>query len=187
MFENNIPKEFKLEDEDYELHRHCKVCEKELIDSGAEYCIEKVVRRVSETNQAQTLFNFAICMDCIGQLRQRISAESMQAIELFQMRKIMAAQKEEEHNPMRSFYEQRCMFSGKNIGELESYQMIAFCRGAHLADNKPPMLIGAEVLEETQEILSAQTRDELNNFTDDNFGWPPEFARLLKKGEVGIF
>lgn len=187
MFENNIPKEFKQEDEDYKPHSHCKVCDKELLASNSEYCIEKVVRKVPETDKPQTLFNFAICMDCIEQLRQRISAESMQAIEQFQMRKIMAAQNQEEHNPMYSFYKQRCLFSGKDVAELDSYQMIAFCQGDHLADNKPPMLIGAEVLEETQDLLSAKTRDELDDFTDNNFGWPPEFARLLKNGEVGIF
>lgn len=187
MLESNIPKEFKIEDEEFALHLNCKVCDKELISSNAEYCIEKVVRKVPETQQAQTLFNFAICMDCIGNLRKRISAESMQAIEQFQLRKIMDIQGQDEHNPLHSFYQKRCMFSGKYVDELESYQMIAFCQGAKLAENKPPMLIGADVLEETQEILSAKTRDELDDFTDNNFGWPPEFARLLKNGEVGIF
>ena len=89
-------------------------------------------------------------------------------------------------NPYAAFEEKRCLITGRPAQEFETYQMAAFCRGTKLHPQQPPMLIGDSVIEESNHLLSAQTRDELNNFINNNFGWPPEFAKLLTDGDLAL-
>jgi hypothetical protein len=81
-----------------------------------------------------------------------------------------------------SFWTGQCSLSGKALHDMQEYQMIAACQGNKLLDE--PMLISDGIMEEMNELLSPETKDELKRFRDNNFGWPPELAKLLETGDL---
>ena len=176
-----------LRNDDGNLHTHCRVCNNYLLDEGSEYYLEKVVRRLPELNTEQVLFEFAVCASCLNNLRKSLSTESKLALENFFKTKMTESfALRPDTDPYEAFNDKRCLVTGQAAQEFDTYQMAAFCRGTQLHPQQPPMLIGDSVIEESNHLLSAQTRDELNNFMDNNFGWPPEFAKLLTDGDLAL-
>ena len=182
-----IPQALHNEEGDGELHSHCRVCDCYLLEDETEYYLEKVVRRVPELQTQQTLFEFAVCANCLQELRKALSKESKRAMEQFFQQKMQAVFFNQPHtNLYEAFENGRCLFTGKKTDEFETFQMAAYCKGRHLHSQQPPIIISDETIEESTELLSAQTRDELNNFVNSNFGWPPEFAKLLTDGDLAL-
>ena len=176
-----------LRDENGNLHANCRVCKIYLLDDSTQYYLEKVVRRVPELEVEQVLFEFAVCSSCLTQLRKSLSKESKLAMENFFKIKITETfSARPSVNPYTTFDEKRCLITGQAAAEFETYQMAALCQGTKLHPQQPPMLIGDSVIEESSKLLSAETRDELNNFLNNNFGWPPEFAKLLTDGDLAL-
>jgi hypothetical protein len=186
--EQNIPAELRNKDNpDEGLHAHCRVCERYLLNEDTEYYIEKVVRKVPELATEQTLFEFAVCSGCLQELRKSLSQESKKAMEQFFKEKVLESHRQQPNlNPYQAFANKQCLFTGKSAIEFDTYQMAALCRGRKLHPQQPPMIMGDSIMEESAELLSAQTREELNNFTNNNFGWPPEFAKLLSNGDLAL-
>jgi uncharacterized protein with PIN domain len=176
-----------LRNDDGNLHSHCRVCNAYLLNENSQYYLEKVVRRVPELETEQVLFEFAVCAHCLGELRKSLSKESKAAMEHFFASKIKETfALRPETNVYTAFDEKRCLITGRSAEEFETYQMAAFCQGTKLHPQQPPMLIGDSVIEESSELLSAETRNELNDFLNNNFGWPPEFAKLLTEGDLAL-
>lgn len=183
--QHKIP--LSLRNEEGNLHSHCRVCNAYLLENESEYYLEKVVRRVPELETEQVLFEFAVCAHCLGELRKSLSKKSKAAMENFFTAKMKETFiQRPETNAYAAFENKLCLITGKSAKEFETYQMAAFCQGTKLHPHQPPMLIGDSVLEESSELLSAETRDELNNFLNNNFGWPPEFAKLLTEGDLAL-
>lgn len=170
-----------------DLHSHCRVCNRYLLEDNTQYYLEKVVRKVPELETEQTLFEFAVCAQCLQELRKSLSKESKLAMEQFFRGKMQESyQATPNLNPYQAFEDKKCLMTGKSTSEFETYQMAAFCQGRKLHPQQPPIIIGDDIMHESAELLSAQTRDELNNFTNNNFGWPPEFAKLLSTGDLAL-
>jgi len=82
----------------------------------------------------------------------------------------------------RERYENKqCTLSGQILSEAEDYQVIAICAGDKLVES--PIYISAVILDEIQGLLSAQSKDELDRFTENNLDWPPELKALIKQGD----
>ena len=174
-----IPGAFYNSD-DQELFRHCKVCEKELIESEADYFIEKVIKRFPDLETEQCLFEYAICEDCLHKQQQKLSAESRNRIMEFYLQRV----EERVESGLQQMPDlDHCMLSGRSLEETSEYQIVAKARGSRLAEI-PPFMVSGQILEQISELLSAQTREELDRFRDDNFGWPPELSRKLSGGDL---
>lgn len=184
MEERTIPELLRPSHEKGAFFEHCKVCNRELIEAQNDYCIEKVVKKQGDPPVDNVLFEYAICINCMNNLRNQMSAESQSAIMRYQIRKMAESPWQSEEEVMNSFKDDRCLFSGKHRDDMQQYTLVGYCRGKELQADRPPAMLDHLFLEEIQDLISDETRDELDRFSGDNFGWPPEVARQLKNGDL---
>ena len=78
----------------------------------------------------------------------------------------------------------KCLITGKPIDELSEYQIYAYCEGGEIVQNVFPYMVSSDAIEQIQELLSPQTRGELDDFIDANFGFPPEWRAAIKGSKV---
>jgi hypothetical protein len=163
----------------------CQICEKELLESNSEYLIEKVFHKNIVSNKMEILFEYAICFSCAINMINSYSTESKENIQQFFMdhfqdyflwktRKRMSSELD--------IYEQlsTCAFSGKHVSELEEYQMVGHFKGGFLQTNELPFIMGGGSLDEITGLLSAQTLDEIDDFTGKYLTGPPELRDFFK-------
>jgi ATP-dependent Lon protease len=72
-----------------------------------------------------------------------------------------------------------CVITHKPIDNFSEYQIYAHCEGNEMVMSLFPFIIGDEALEEMQNLLSKQTKDELDRFMDEFHTGPSEFKDLL--------
>lgn len=179
-----IPSKFhnSLEEQPFS---HCHICDKSLLEDDQEYLIEKAYRKFPNGHGEELLFEIAICIDCAMKMRTTLSKESLENIERFVLSKGLENQQHPERrerlmeDPL-----QQCLLSGKPLEQVEQYQIYAHCQGDHIAQNGGFYMLSDDILEEMQGLLSKQTRDELNRFSNDNFGIPPELRKLFGSGDL---
>lgn len=161
-------------------HQNCRICNKDLMN-GEMYAIQKVFKNYPEQEEAQVLFDFAMCQQCMTEARAELSLESRMRIDQFMMDGMHSLESSGE-DPESRFANKQCTISGKNLSESQEYQVMAVCEGNQLIES--PICLSDEVLEHIQELLSEKSRDELNRFTENNFGWPPELKKALQDGDL---
>lgn len=184
-----IPEPFRS-DETHDFLRQCMVCEKELIESGSQYLIEKSFVRPLGVDLHETLFEYAICMDCALQMRQQLSKASLERMDQFM-------QEGMQHDPRQlpeyladpAQLEQwlsACAFSGQQVSELQEYQIMAVCQGDQMmvapdaAHQRMPLLIGGPTMDKLVALLSEETKEELDRFRDLMGGVPPEWEEVFR-------
>lgn len=180
MEDKAIPKVF-WDSETGQLHRHCKVCERELLESQSPYAIQKLVKRYPPPTGEQVLFDFAICGQCMGQSQAKMSADSRRRVTAY-LQQQMAAAQAPEGQWGGGFWEGRCALTKRPLAEMQEYQMALVCQGSHYREE--PMLLSDEALAALQELLSPETKEEMDRFKNENFGWPPELTELWSRGEL---
>lgn len=174
-----IPPEFYNSDNQRPF-THCKVCEAELLESNRPYFIEKIVKRYPDLDTAEVLFEYAICENCAQEFHQQLSEQSRTKVsEYFEER--VRTRMMEGLNPKMDT--QHCLITGASQEDTGEYQLVAQAQGRYLRMT-PPFMISGEILEQINELLSAETRDELDRFKGDNFGWPPELAEAFGRGNL---
>lgn len=171
-----IPKEFHSFSSK-NLFEKCIECDKYLLEDGTEYFIEKAVKKYPGFDAFDVIFEYAICADCAHKMRLRMSKESMQRMELFfaeniNMQDRIDVIQTNPNNP--EAWTDKCMVNGSTKKDLNEFQLYAHCNGKHLTLKHMPYLISGEVIEQIGHLLSAETIDELNDFTNNHFGPPPE-------------
>lgn len=155
----------------------CKICGKALLTSDEPYVIEKAFK------QKEVLFEYAMCMDCANNMRQDMSKDSMQRIEQFMLQN---GRFQDRFNDLR--YEDfdtdkwlnNCIITNQDRDEQEEYQIQGIFMGDQMVSNQFPYMISGEAMEQMQELLSPETRGEIDRFKDEFFDLPPELADLFK-------
>lgn len=178
MDENNIPETLYAEDSQ-QPHQHCMICNVHL-HQVANYGIQKIYKNYPHQEKPQVLFDFALCMPCMEEARAGLSKESRENMDAF-MRSKMLTLAYDGTDPRERYKKKQCTLSGKALEESIDYQVIAICTGDQLMES--PLYISGEILAEIQELLSQQSKDELDRFTENNLGWPPELKALIKQGD----
>ena len=172
-----IPKMFRTFISE-EYFRNCITCDKYLLDDETEYVIEKVIR------EGYVELEYSMCLDCVEKMRQKMSKESMDRINQyfeenfnFYARRydLVASQSSNIDD-----YISHSLFKDKPIRDLEEYQLLGHCRGDKMLLSVFPYIVSKDAIEEVQELLSAKTREELDDFTDRNFGLPPDLKEILR-------
>lgn len=179
-----IPEKFNnsLEEKPFS---HCKLCDKELLESNSEYLIEKAYKRFPEGGGEELLFEIAICLECAMNMRSTLSKQSLANVQQFFFKKGMERRQQLvdpesfAENPLRE-----CLLSGKPFEETREYQIYAHCRGGDISMDGGYYMLSDEIIEEMQSLLSKETRDELERFSDDNLGVPPELKKLFSRGDL---
>lgn len=162
---------------------HCIQCDYDVINGDRFYMIEKVFKRYLQLDSTQVLFEYAVCSDCYEKMRGALSKESMQNLSAYMMtntdfQAMQARMQEHPEEPEK--WLSHCMIKGMPKEELTEFQMGACFKGDKLVTNfMPPFMIGNVAMEEMNELLSKETKDEMDGFMDENFGIPPELRKDL--------
>lgn len=177
-----IPKSFLSEETGEPINR-CIQCDHDLMLGDRYYVIEKVFKKYPKLSRTEVLFEYAICDVCYDKMKEKLSTESMANLSNYMM----------TNTDFNGIYEKinqspddpegwltHCMIKGAPIDDLQEYQIGAFFRGDQLVTNYlPPFMIGEMAMEEMNELLSDETKDEMDGFMDEHFGIPPELRRDL--------
>ncbi len=168
----------------------CVACDRFLLDDTTQYVIEKAFRSYEGFDARETIFEYALCVDCRDALMEELSEESLQrmqnyfashvAVAVRRLRLIESAQSNVQLDPWIS----TCMISGAPVQELNEYQVYCECQGPNMLYSYAPFTIGGPVMDEIAELLSNKTLDELDGFADDILGLPPELEELFKRRVV---
>lgn len=163
----------------------CTICHRPLEDEVT-YVVEKAFKKVN-SGVTHTLFEYAICMECASEFNQKMSSESQSALRLFMWQNANLGK-----NQRRAFegdtdyrnWVSECMINGSSREELTEYNLCGMFRGDKMLLNEFPYMLSLEAMEEMQELLSAETKDELDNFKRQHLGGPPELEELFKTRPV---
>jgi hypothetical protein len=176
----DIPEDFHQDGEGKPFCK-CTFCSKDLVNSGEPYMIEKSYKRVPQEEKALTVFEYAICMSCNIEKMKAMSKESVENIQAYMQENILIIEQLASEQ-QKSFTEKTssCVATGKAVTDLEEFNMVGQFIGDKMIMREFPVIISAEIGEEIQDLLSAQTREELDNFMDTVNGVPPELKELFK-------
>ena len=162
---------------------NCIQCDYDLLKGDRYYVIEKVFKTYPDIGTTEVLFEYAICSHCYEKMKEELSAESMANLSQYMLENtdFQAMQKRIEANPDNpEAWLSHCMIKGTAQEELSEYQIGACFLGDKLVTNfMPPFLIGELAIEEMNSILSQKTKDQMDDFMNDNFGIPPELRKDL--------
>lgn len=176
-----IPKLF-FSDSDKKPFRKCKVCEIELSDGKVPYSIEKAYKRTPEGEDI-TLFEIAICMPCAEKQSQKMSQESQQFLQKVMMNNDFMKRRMNLWKNWEEDWNKKCLFSEKTPNINDEYHVVGHFRGNKVIEQQSPFLIGPEMIEHIQENLSAETKEEMDDFGRTFLGPDPTIAKLLEEGK----
>lgn len=169
-----------------EYFDRCITCDTYLLDSKVPYLIEKAVRKYPGYEATDIIFEYAMCIDCAGKMRQELSQESLQNIQQYLEQKVNFYDRSEDledcNDPQA--WLSHCIITGKQIQTLNEYQILAYCDGKELHFSGMPYMISGEAADEITNLLSNKTIGEMNRFIDENFGLPPELKKSIKDHPV---
>ena len=177
----DIPQLFHSHDSD-SLFTHCLCCDEPILESGHEYVIEKAYTSYSNYDVSDTVFEYAMCLECLMQLQSQMSKDSLQRVEAYfeqhvdvHERMLMADQENVDVYDRLS----TCMVKGTPINELKEYQVFGLFRQDQMLLGPFPYMIGGEAMDEIAQLLSNETLGEIDGFMDSHFGLPPELRKLF--------
>jgi hypothetical protein len=185
--DSNFINNFPLEDIPEEFHSDldkkpfcdCTFCGKDLLLGEISYMIEKSFKVNLNNNKKNTVFEYAICMDCNKRKMEAMSFESVQNIQQY-MEDYFVAEEWEEHAQQNKDPFAKCLVTGTPREDLEEYNIVGQFIGDKMISGQFPILISPSIGEEIQELLSQQTKDEFDDFMDAITSVPPELKALFK-------
>lgn len=163
----------------------CVTCNTYLRLPGTQYMIEKAIIRYPNTQVTDVVFEYAMCLPCSEKMRQQLSAESLARIESYFKEHVNLASRQEllakSGEPDPQEWIKTCLLKNTNIAEETEYQLIAHCNGTQMVVGLAPYMISGKAADELTELLSAKTKEVLDDFIDEHFGLPPELKALIKE------
>ncbi len=163
----------------------CINCECSLLDPNVHYIVQKTIRRYEGYQANDVIVEFAICLQCAEEMRMEMSQESMQNIQnyfegntdLLRRRQELFDKNQTDPNA----WVEECLVSGCNVNQTTEYQIAAHCSGNQLHLGLMPYMISGPVMAEISDLISQKTQDELDRFSDEHFGLPPEWRQSLSR------
>jgi Fe-S cluster biosynthesis and repair protein YggX len=180
MINYPIPEEFYSFETEKPFDK-CIDCRKYLLDENTEYLIEKAIRNYKGYEAKDTVFDYAICMDCAEEMRNDISKESWKSMMNYFNTHLDASKRLEmaENEPRENLGS--CMLKNISSKDCEEYQIYAHCRGRYLNSQNPPYMISGVAMDEIIQLLYDKTIDEMNRFFNKHFSPDPSFFEPTPK------
>lgn len=154
---------------------HCLFCKRELLASGAHYVIEKAL------NRGETIVEYAACIACCRKRVSELSVASLKRIRDYFDSHVDLDERSERLCAGRdndvSRWLESCILSGRELSNLNEYQLVAECRGDQLCLGSRPFLISGQAIDEILTLLSEETRRTHDDWIDRYFGLPPELKK----------
>ena len=165
-----------------ELLNRCIHCEKNL--KGAHYLIEKSIRKYMTFQTTDTVFEYAICVECQKIMQQSFSSESKENIKKYFKEKVNFENRRKHlWGKIDTNFEDwisNCLVLDTPIEECQEFQLVCECVDKNLILGDMPYMISGKVSDEIMNLLSNATLDEMNRFRDRFLGPSPEIRELLK-------
>lgn len=177
-----IPEKFNNSLSDHKF-ANCSVCQADLSIPDTEYLIEKAYRRFPDNHGEELIFEVAVCFSCAAKMRGELSKESLKNIQSFFEQKGMEQRMANPHASPSDLLH-KCLLSGKDLQQMQEYQIYAHCKSGELAAPNSYYMLSDDMIEAIQELLSDHTREQLEKFSDDNIGMPPELRKLFSQGDL---
>jgi len=180
-----IPKMFR--DSNGELMSRCLMCERELLSPNCDYLVERTFRVYRNPFREEVIAEYAMCMDCAERMRRTMSRESLERVTAyFRERVNESALRERFLQPDVRLQDlvARCLITNKSIKKEEHYSLQACCSGKEMVLGVFPYALSGAALEEMNELLSAKTRQVLDDFIGRYFSGPPEVAEILRRRPI---
>jgi hypothetical protein len=189
---NGLPRlaipEIFYESETKQPIKSCKICDKALLDSGELYIAEKAYRRYPGFTATDTVFEYAICMDCAKKLSESYSKETLANFENYLEEKgnlffrfMLMMQTGLPSADIAVERLGKCAVYGTTPEENEEYQVSSIFRGDNMLLTPVTMMLSGKAADDLQERVSAKTRDDLDDFIDNYLSGPPEFREIFKR------
>jgi len=178
-----IPKSFySIETE--EPMSTCLACDRPLLDGETEYLIEKGYRQYEAYDVQETVFEYALCMDCHATMRQSFSDLSTRRCRAYLAEHVNLAERAgrllDAESPDPSDWTRHCVVHDTPRQELAEYQVMAHCMGTEMILTHLPLLMGGPAVDALVERLSDETIDDLGGFRDEHLGPSPKLQRDLQ-------
>lgn len=174
--ENKIPEEFHCYDtkKPFEV---CMICQESLFAPPKQYMVEKSIRRYPDLDHTDVIYEYAMCIQCAMKQQEYISQESLENIMNYLQKITPYLPKNDEERAIPT----TCSVYETSINEMTEYLIQGTFMGDKIDLNIPFLLFGEMALSDMQELLSAKTRDGMDDFMDQWFSGPPEFRELIKE------
>jgi len=161
---------------------HCIHCGKNL--ENAHYLIEKAVRKYNSFQVTDTVFEYAICVECQKILHQSFSAESLNNIQNYFQENVNFEDRRKYLQKKEKIrfkdWIAKCLVKATPIEDCQEFQLVCECVGNKMILGDMPYMISSAVSDEIMNLLSNATLDEMNRFRDRFLGPSPEIRELLK-------
>ncbi len=163
---------------------HCVLCEMEVYRSEKKYHIEKAIRYNRKFDMKDTLFEYAICSACYDGMVDTLSTDSyLKMLGYFsahagQFMKVRTKTNEQPYDVTHQL--STCFIKDINYRDCDEFQICCQCEGADVLLAMPPLMLSDVAMFEINELLSPETKEELDRFREKLNGIPPEWRELLK-------
>ena len=176
----DLPSEFYSDASGTPFQR-CLGCDLYLLEEGTRYFIEKARRRYPAFAFEDTVFEYAMCIECLEKLHSVMSEESLQRVQAYFAQSVNLESRSiallNQDPPSLEPWISSCIVKGTSIKDMTEYQIFGLFEGNRLVFNLLPYAIGGEAIDEVGELLSNKTLGEIDGFMDEYFGLPPELRK----------
>lgn len=184
-----IPKVFRSSETGKPID-HCLMCNAYLLKDGTPYMVEKAIKQHPEYKITEVIFEYALCAGCMVIMNESLSKESKQRVDayfqthgnLVERRTELLKRKTLRVQPWIS----KCLIKGTSISNSPEYQISGQFDGKHLLFTYMPFALSVEALQEINDLLSAKSKGEIDDFIGKYFSGPPEVSEILKRSLVLI-
>jgi hypothetical protein len=158
---------------------HCLSCEKYLLDGSTVYLIEKALKTYPGYKAQDTIFDYAICVDCAQEVHNQLSKESLERMHSFFVDRVNLEARSKSIDPNRPVtFSDRCIIKDTPREASTEFQLYAQCIGDQIIMENPPYMISGEAMEEIMSLLSTETKEVLGGFLDKHFSPDPDLFSL---------
>ena len=179
----DIPDLFKTHNEKKHID-HCIMCDDYLLEDGKNYLIEKAIKKYPDFEVADCIFEYAICFDCAQKMQENVSKESLEQMNNYFESHVNFADRSmnlyKENKFEAGEWLDKCVVKGTEKNDCKEYQVYGHFVGNQMIYSVFPYMISNTAIEELTELLSQSTKDEMDDFINNNFGLPPVYKDLLK-------
>lgn len=177
-------------DRDSKPFSHCISCEKYLLENGTLYVIEKAIKKYEKFKTTDTIFEYAMCLNCYYKVWESFSDISKTKMQDYFERNAKLDTKKEtllkrgalKMDDLLS----RCIIKGTPIDEASEYQICCQCDGKNILFGHSLFMISGEAVDEIANLLSNKTLGEIDGFMGEFFSWPPELKRSPRDQPVFV-
>lgn len=182
-----IPKVFYSDSTGHPFE-HCIHCNGYILGENTHYVVEKVIKNYKELQTTDTIFEYAICVNCYQELRKSISAESMTNLGVYMQKNADLEQRRrsfiESGNLKVEDWISSCIFKKKLIRDCSEYQIMCECIGGQMLFTMMPYMVCDEAMDDMMNLLSEKTQGFFDDFRERFLGPSPEVSELLRPKRV---